>query len=113
MISTVFGFGNSSGADKLNAKYLGMSKDSMYSLAFTLFIAVVILIPVFLCVIPCVPGFRNWEHKPSSQVSDDALQQVVDGEEPVGVSVQQDRSEGSMPLGGRDANGGDIMAKSR
>lgn len=66
MISTVFGFGNSNEADKLSGLYLGMSKASMYSLAFTLLICVVVLIPVFLCVIPCVPGFRNWEFKPSS-----------------------------------------------
>jgi len=73
MISTAFGTGNSSGADKLSQEYMGMSKPSMYSLAFGLLIAVIILIPVFLCVIPCVPGFRNWEYKPSSQVHEDAL----------------------------------------
>jgi len=66
MISTVFGIGNSSGADKLNELYLGMTKASMYNLAFTIFIVVCILIPVFLCVIPCVPAFRNWEYKPST-----------------------------------------------
>jgi len=52
----------------------------MYSIAFTLFIAVVILIPCFLCVIPCVPAFRNWEFKPSTQVHEDALQGVGDEE---------------------------------
>jgi len=66
MISTVFGFGNSSGADKLNALYLGISKDKMYNIAFALLGAVVVLIPCFLCIIPCVPAFRNWEYKPSS-----------------------------------------------
>lgn len=81
MISTVFGMGNAQGADKLNAEYLGMTKPSMYSLAFGLFIAVVILIPCFLCIIPCVDGFRNWEYKPSSQVHEDALQAIgEDGE---------------------------------
>lgn len=73
MISTVFGIGNSGGADKLTQEYLGIPKKQMYSIAFTLFIAVVILIPVFLCVIPCVPAFRNWEFKPSTQVHEDAL----------------------------------------
>lgn len=74
IISTVFGFANTSDADKLQEQYLGMHKGSMYTLAFLLFICFVVLIPVFLCVIPCVPGFRNWEFKPTKQVHEDALQ---------------------------------------
>ena len=38
---------------------VGPSQASMYSLGLTLLVLVVILIPVYLCVIPCVPGFRN------------------------------------------------------
>jgi hypothetical protein len=50
----------------------------MYNIALLLLGAVVILIPCFLCIIPCVPAFRNWEYKPSSQVHEDALQAVGD-----------------------------------
>lgn len=88
MISTAFGAGNSGktpsdAPDKLSVVYITESKKALYALAFHLLWAVVILIPCFLCIIPCVPGFRNWEYKPSSQVHDDALQAV--GEEGEGL----------------------------
>jgi|TARA_B110000285_G_scaffold85859_1_gene98503 hypothetical protein len=52
----------------------------MYSIAWALFLTVIALIPCFLCIIPCVPGFRNWEYKPSTQVHEDALQAVGEDE---------------------------------
>lgn len=60
MIATIFGFGNANKSDKLNQTYL-TTKPELYSIAFAILIVVVILIPVFLCVIPCVDSFRNWE----------------------------------------------------
>jgi hypothetical protein len=67
MIATAFGMGNDNDSDKLNQIYsVSTSKAGMYSIAFNLLIAVIVLIPCFLCIIPCVPGFRNWEYKPSS-----------------------------------------------
>ena len=47
----------------------------MYSIAFGILIAVIVLIPIFLCTIPCVDSFRNWEYKPSSKV-EDALEEI-------------------------------------
>jgi hypothetical protein len=78
MIATIFGFGNSNGADKLSVPYL-WPKPQMYSIAFIILIAVIVLIPVFLCVIPCSDAFRNWEYKPSSKVHEDALEEVGTG----------------------------------
>lgn len=92
MIATAFGMGNASGADYLNQEYLGVSKPHLYSIAWGLLIAVVILIPVFLCVIPCVPAFRNWEFKPSNQVHEDALKGL---DENIETSVNQNERDAS------------------
>lgn len=71
----------------------------MYTIAFVIFICVIVLIPVFLCVIPCVDAFRNWEFKPSSHVHEDALEEMDDGNLQASI---QNRSDGSIPYG---ANG--------
>jgi hypothetical protein len=34
----------------------------MFGSAFTLFILALVLVPVMLCVKPCVPSFRNPHH---------------------------------------------------
>jgi hypothetical protein len=38
---------------------LGPDQMSMYNLGLGLLLTVVVLIPVYLCLVPCVPGFRN------------------------------------------------------
>ena len=55
MINKIFGFGQVSDAEKQkgNAWYVGNSVQEEYTIGFTLIIAVVILIPIFLFVKPC------------------------------------------------------------
>lgn len=73
MVTQVFSQGNIPACDPSSANIgyiggdptgdetykLGPAQSSTYSLGLTLFVVVLILIPCYLCVIPCTPGFRN------------------------------------------------------
>lgn len=55
MINTIFGFGSVNDAEKSknNNWYVGSSVEQEYQIGFVLFVAVVVLIPIFLFVKPC------------------------------------------------------------